>query len=175
KRVVLHGPRTERQEGANRNVHSQRRVTIEDWPDSLADSEFPMPSRTAPELVDKRNRTQSDRDPPDNWPRLPGDLISHISESSDGIDLHKALKNRYQDDSFFREILKNPHHYKNFEVEGGLVFLKDKQGMLLCVPDVQIGSRSARELVIRHAHSLLAHLGSHKTLGLMRDHVWWKS
>ena len=42
------------------------------------------------------------------------------------------------------------------------------------IPDVRLGEQSACELVIRHAHTLLAHLGPSKTLGFLRDHVWWK-
>ena len=34
--------------------------------------------------------------------------------------------------------------------------------------------RNAREVVISEAHSLLAHLGTNKTLNYLWDHVWWK-
>ena len=33
---------------------------------------------------------------------------------------------------------------------------------------------SAREIIISEAHSMLAHLGAHKTLDYLQDHVWWK-
>ncbi len=35
--------------------------------------------------------------------------------------------------------------------------------------------RSIKEVVIDEAHSLLAHLGTCKTLAYLQDHVWWKS
>lgn len=41
-------------------------------------------------------------------------------------------------------------------------------------PKVLIQGRSAREIVISEAHSMLAHLGANKTLDYLRDHVWWK-
>ena len=31
------------------------------------------------------------------------------------------------------------------------------------------------EYIHQHAHSLLAHLSTHRTLTLLRDHLWWKS
>ena len=33
---------------------------------------------------------------------------------------------------------------------------------------------SAREIIISEAHSILAHLGSAKTLDYLWDYVWWK-
>lgn len=49
------------------------------------------------------------------------------------------------------------------------MYLKQKGKKLLCIPDIWIGQRKARELVISEAHSLLAHLGPSKTV-----YVWWK-
>src|SRR5262245_58477619 len=46
---------------------------------------------------------------------------------------------------------------------------------MLCVPRVTIEGRSTQEIMIAHAHSLLAHLGSSKTLAYLRDYVWWKT
>ncbi len=46
---------------------------------------------------------------------------------------------------------------------------------LLCIPDYVHKGRSVKEIVIDEAHSLLAHLGTRKTLAYLRDHVWWKS
>lgn len=37
-----------------------------------------------------------------------------------------------------------------------------------------MNGRTLREIFISEAHSLLAHLGSVKTLSYLRDHVWWK-
>lgn len=57
----------------------------------------------------------------------------------------------------------------------GLVVLRDDGAERLCIPDVLTDGRSLHEIVISHAHSLLAHLGAYKTLCLLRDHVWWKT
>jgi hypothetical protein len=42
------------------------------------------------------------------------------------------------------------------------------------MPDILIDGRKARERLITQAHSVLAHLGTVKTLAYLRDHVWWK-
>ena len=64
--------------------------------------------------------------------------------------------------------------FRNFEVDKGWIYLKERNKRLLCIPDVWIGQRKARELAISEAHSLLAHLGSSKTVAYLRDYVWWK-
>ncbi|KAI9068658.1 hypothetical protein FKP32DRAFT_1543961, partial [Trametes sanguinea] len=105
-----------------------------------------------------------------------GDLfLDHLSENTEGVDLLQAIRGRFDEDEFFAKILEAPKNYKNFRVEDGLVFVRDRGQERLCVPRVIINGRSAHEMVISHAHSLLAHLGSYKTLGFLRDHLWWKT
>jgi hypothetical protein len=70
--------------------------------------------------------------------------------------------------------VRNPQNYKNFKVSNGLVFLKDQERRLSCIPDIMIGSRHLREILISHAHSILAHLGPRKTITYLRDNVGWK-
>ncbi|OBZ66490.1 Transposon Ty3-I Gag-Pol polyprotein [Grifola frondosa] len=102
-------------------------------------------------------------------------FLEHVAGATGGINLLMSLKDRYVEDKFFKDILNNPKHFKNFHINDGLVFIKDRQQELLCIPQILVNGRSAREIVITHAHSLLAHLGPYKTLGLLRDHVWWKT
>ena len=85
------------------------------------------------------------------------------------------MRGQYENGTFFESILKQPKQYKNFRVVQGLVILKENQREELCIPDIRVSGRSIREVIITHAHSLLAHLGAAKTLSLLRDHVWWKS
>ncbi|KAJ3554430.1 hypothetical protein NP233_g12425 [Leucocoprinus birnbaumii] len=89
-------------------------------------------------------------------------------------DIHESIRNRYSEDSFFDLVLKDPKAYKNFEVGNGLVFMKTSGKRILCIPDVMIGDRRVREMLISHAHSILAHLGPSKTMTYLRDNVWWK-
>jgi hypothetical protein len=107
-----------------------------------------------------------------NW-MAPG-LIEVIADGTPGFDLPFCLKDRYKEDPFFGEILDAPKEFKNFEVDRGLIFLKAGDKRLLCIPRIIVGGRNAQEVIISHAHSMLAHLGAHKTVTYLRDHVWWK-
>ena len=55
-----------------------------------------------------------------------------------------------------------------------LVYLKESDKRILCIPKVIIQGRSTWEIVISEAHSLLAHLGTNKTLDYLCNHIWWK-
>lgn len=101
-------------------------------------------------------------------------LTNLVSSSTEGIDLLKELKGIYVDDPFFDQIIKKPSEFRNFTVENELVYLKEKEHKLLCIPRALINGRSAREIVISEAHSLLAHLGASRTLDYLRNQVWWK-
>ncbi|TFK65192.1 hypothetical protein BDN72DRAFT_732574, partial [Pluteus cervinus] len=96
------------------------------------------------------------------------------SGSISGIDLKRELTGQYSRDSFYSKILEAPKQYKNFVVKDNLVFIVENGGERLCIPDVQIGKRSAREILIDEAHSILAHLSTRKTLTYLREYVWWK-
>ncbi|RPD70278.1 hypothetical protein L226DRAFT_444783, partial [Lentinus tigrinus ALCF2SS1-7] len=151
RRVVLHGPRAEQQEG----------------------------ERPANEAVSHKTKemyySPSEYENVEPAVQIAHGFMQHLSESTEGLDLVAVLKGRYGEDQFFAQILENPKHFKNFDLKEGLVFIRDANKCLLCVPKILINGRSAREIVIRHAHSILAHLGTHRTLCLLRDHVWWKS
>ena len=85
-----------------------------------------------------------------------------------------SLKERYSEDPFFKLVVDRPKEYKNFLLDDGLVFRREGENRILCIPDIMIDGRRAREIVIEHAHSILAHLGTRKTLAYLRDQVWWK-
>ena len=103
-----------------------------------------------------------------------GSLINIVSQSLHGLDLLAELRGKYGLDPTFQGILAKPNEFRNFEVEEHLVYLKKSEKKLLCIPKIEIQGRSAREIVISEAHSMLAHLGASKTLDYIRDHVWWK-
>lgn len=52
--------------------------------------------------------------------------------------------------------------------------MKEKDKRLLCIPDIVISKRRICEMLISHAHSILAHLGPKKTVTYLRDNVWWR-
>jgi hypothetical protein len=97
-----------------------------------------------------------------------------LARESLGIDLRSELRGKYADDPFFRMILERPKEFRNFENKEQLIYLKENDRQALCIPKVLIKGRSAREIVISEAHSLLAHLSSNKTLDYLRDCIWWK-
>jgi hypothetical protein len=143
------------------------------------------PPSTAPAQTD-HDRNTSDLAPnePDFIPAdAPADAIEALGApplptliltGNDNQPLPTCLKDRYQQDKFFQLVLDKPKEYKNFLVEDGLIFRREGESRILCIPDIKIDGRSARELVIEQAHSILAHLGTRKTLTYLRDQVWWK-
>ena len=44
------------------------------------------------------------------------------------------------------------HSYRNFEVEDDVIYLKNKDQRMLCIPNVMIDGRNAREIAISEAH-----------------------
>ena len=84
------------------------------------------------------------------------------------MDLLTTLKGQYIEDPVFGKLLKDLKNYKNFCERDELLYLKDKGQEMLCVPDIVVNGRSVREVIISQAHSLLAHLGPHITLGMLR-------
>ena len=101
-------------------------------------------------------------------------MLDVVSQSLQGLDLLAELRGKYILDPAFKSILERPKDFRNFEVNEQLIYLKESDKRVLCIPKVMIQGRSAREIVISEAHSILAHLGASKTLDYLRDHVWWK-
>ncbi|TFY62432.1 hypothetical protein EVG20_g6704, partial [Dentipellis fragilis] len=101
-------------------------------------------------------------------------LTSVLAQGNPDFDIPTCLQGRYTDDPFFQLVVSNPDHYTNFEIKDGLIFLKDSGRRIFCIPDIKIGGRNVRELVISQAHSILAHLGARKTVYYLKDNVWWK-
>ena len=83
---------------------------------------------------------------------------SLVSQSTLGIELTAELQGKYGLDPFFKAILDKPSEYRNFTVTDWVIYLKEHEKQALCIPKVVIQGRSAREIVISEAHSMLAHL-----------------
>jgi hypothetical protein len=170
KRVILKVPDPpNRQEGGiyrKQQENTQRSESIEkivtELPDTRAEVE--NTAKVAEELAQAYEQSAESGT----------SLIEALADLS-GFEFPTCLKGRYAEDPFFNEIIKNPRSFKNFELKEGLVYLKRSETRLLCIPKVIIDRRSAQEIVLSHAHSLLAHLGAHKTAAYLKDYVWWKS
>lgn len=100
-------------------------------------------------------------------------LTEVISEGNPTIQLPDDMRGKYGNDAFSAKILENPTHFRNFEVDDGLVFLKRDNHKMLCIPNIKLGTWSVREIIINHAHSILAHLDARKTMYYIRENVWW--
>lgn len=104
----------------------------------------------------------------------PPSLIDIVNGGQEPIDLLSSLKGNYGQDPLFSKVVQNPKEFKNFDIANEVLYLKLPDRKVLCLPSIMVGTRNIREIVISNAHSLLAHLGSKKTLTYLRDHVWWK-
>jgi hypothetical protein len=105
---------------------------------------------------------------------LDNSLLQVVNSGWRGLDLRSIVSHRYGDDLFFKNILESPKSFRNFEVEDSVVYLKQEDVHLLCIPALVHQGRNLREIIISEAHSILAHLGVRKTLDYLWDHVWWK-
>lgn len=90
-------------------------------------------------------------------------------------DFVGAVKAGYVDDSVFKKVIDNPHHYPTFRVADGLVHTKNRLGdECICIPRTLFrGKRSLPEIVIDHAHTTLGHLGPQRTSEYARRWFWW--
>ncbi|CUA78236.1 Transposon Ty3-I Gag-Pol polyprotein [Rhizoctonia solani] len=90
-------------------------------------------------------------------------------------NLLDKIKGRYVEDKFYKFIIENPSHFKKFEVQNDLIYIKESEGRALCVPNIEIGGQKLREVVIRDAHVQTGHSGRKRTLYALRGKAWWKS
>ena len=87
----------------------------------------------------------------------------------------ECLKGQYGEDPSFKPILENPENFLNFKIKDGLIFFRSEGTLRLAISNVKLGNQLVREMIVRHGHSMLAHLGGYKTLIYLRDQVWWKT
>ena len=101
-----------------------------------------------------------------------GTVVSTAGES--GMELPGCMRGRYVEDPYFKKIFAAPDQFPHFKYVDGLLYkVMDDGAHLLCIPDILVGSRWLREVLLRHAHSILAHLGTRKTAEYLRGEVWW--
>ncbi|KAF8800027.1 hypothetical protein BYT27DRAFT_7118804, partial [Phlegmacium glaucopus] len=162
-RFVLKGP-AERKEGGS----TREKTTPDDAPANA------QPNRASTEVSAHGNLPNEEHVPDPAISKDPkASLIGIVSQSDRGIKLTDELRGKYELDPAFQAVLKRPGDFRNFEIIDQLVYLKESDRQVLCIPKILIRGRSAREIVISEAHSMLAHLGASKTLDYLRDHVWW--
>ena len=161
---VLKGPR-ERMEGGNRDVNPAVPVV------SLPMVDEGVLNKKA--YVDKG--AQSNETSTDDSVEAVGEQGEIPLSFLDEDDTLARVKDHYKGDPFFKMILDSLKTYHNFEQRDGYIVLKSQDRSVICIPDVMVDGRKAREHLIVQVHSVLAHLGAVKTLAYLRDHFWWKS
>ena len=123
------------------------------------------PSTSTPET----NTTLDESATTENETRRPAP-ITYLHDEH----LLQEAKGRYKEDSFFEKILEMPRAFKNFSLtDDGFIRLKLHNRIVICIPDIRIGKHTLWEMIIDQAHSLLAHLGSKKTLSYLQEYIWW--
>ena len=101
-----------------------------------------------------------------------GTVMSTAGES--GMEMPGCMRGRYVEDPYFKRIFAAPDQFQHFRYVDGLLYKVTEEGLyLLYIPDIMVGSRQIREVLLRHAHSILAHLGTRKTVEYLRGEVWW--
>ena len=91
-------------------------------------------------------------------------LLEVILEGEKDLRIPSYLKGKYSNDPFLKHVVEKPKEFKNFEVIDDIVYLRSAGTNLLCIPNILFGNRRLREILITHAHSILAHLRAQKTL-----------
>ncbi|KAK0188322.1 hypothetical protein F5146DRAFT_1202418 [Armillaria mellea] len=91
-------------------------------------------------------------------------LMGFLNHKLMGVNLLDIIWLNYTKDTLFNKILSEPKNYRNYSLRDGLLYLKDNERELLCIPEsVMVDGRGLREIIISEGHSLLAHLGTAKT------------
>lgn len=166
RKLVLHGPKTEqRAEGEG--------TLATPFPPSSEQPNAPSNPTTSSEEGPTKKELDQALLPLLTKLTAPVDLLTSVPTK--GIAFPDCLRGRYAEDPFFKIVLESPRQFKNFTIRNELVFLTLAGGReVLCIPDCLIDGRSAREIIISHAHSLLAHLdgreAGHPVL-LVRSHA----
>ena len=95
------------------------------------------------------------------------DALSRINTLSIETDWTLKIKEKYQDDIFFSQVIKKPQ--KQFEIREGLIFTTD--GNRLCIPDIK---ELKKNILHDHHDSLTAgHFGFDKTYEAIHKLYYW--
>nr|VWO95354.1 Uncharacterized protein [Ganoderma boninense] len=155
-------------EGAYAETKRRPKATVEDVPEDSKAEDGPAAVNEAQAELTEGVPSVLQADNADGAEHSPI-LDSVVSSASElGMELPGCLRGRYVEDPYFRKIVAKSGEFPHFQYIDGLLFKLEGNTHLLCVPDIRIGSRKLREVLLRHAHSVLAHLGSRKTLDYIR-------
>jgi len=66
-------------------------------------------------------------------------LLEVVEAGDASLKFPASLKGQYEENNFFKDILKKPHEFKNFAVKNDLIFLVKNGKHTLCILDCSIG------------------------------------
>ena len=95
---------------------------------------------TQPENTSEKSRTETMVNPPvpDHAPEHQQDGNTWLGRENLGIDMWSELKGKYGEDEFFRAILEKPKEFRNFENKENLIYLKENDRRVLCIPKILV-------------------------------------
>jgi hypothetical protein len=99
----------------------------------------------------------------------------HITSLVTELDVIGLIRTSYADDEQFGKIIRDLKQYPNYELDEELLYMEEHGRRYLCVPNAKTPDYNVRDLLISHAHSLVAHLGGRKTYAYMRESLWWRN
>lgn len=106
---------------------------------------------------------------------VPDDAVRPLDEVlRTNADFLRDVRAGYGQDTTFSKIIAAPDQHKNYRVEDGLLYTKNRMGQaVLCIPRTKTGRKALIDVVITQAHSLLGHFGFRKTGDYVRRWYWW--
>ncbi|KZV59630.1 hypothetical protein PENSPDRAFT_595081, partial [Peniophora sp. CONT] len=84
------------------------------------------------------------------------------------------LRGAYDKDPLFSKVKQNVKQFKNFSLDNDIVYTKNRNGKaVICVPRAVKNKRKLTEKILDETHTLLGHLGTHRTSEYVRTLFWW--
>jgi hypothetical protein len=101
-----------------------------------------------------------------------------------GENLHKTMANDkmfeedilrgYEEDAFFRRIMKKNEENPLFRIHNGLVWTQNRGGeKVLCIPSSKLLNTTLRARIVEQAHQVVGHFSSQRTSDYVRRWYWW--
>jgi Integrase zinc binding domain len=102
--------------------------------------------------------------------------VTNLRPHVEDKNMIASIKDGYARHQAWRGILSEPKNFPKFSIVDGLIFrLADSGDPLLMLPDAAHRGEKIIGIAIEHAHGILGHLGSKKTLDYVHKHYWWSS
>ena len=126
-RFILRGP----QEGGNGSD-----ITIPEPTQAHTNEEFAKPLTTGNDLNDQVSHEVTIPVNGDTSERPNNLNMPLLARQNLGIDIVSEFCGKYGNDPMFRAILDKPSDFRNFEIKDQLIYLKENDRRVLCIPKI---------------------------------------